>query len=168
MSAILCEQCTGVCCKYIALPIDTPREAGDFDDVRWYLMHENVSIFIEDDEWYISFVATCRHLQSDNRCGVYATRPRICRSYSTANCDYHSGDYGWQEHFTCPEHLDEYRQRMRLKRRTKRSGAGRGRKQHSRVRAHLRGRRAVTHDERFARARTDLRGVPLPIFGVPR
>ena len=166
MPGILCEHCTAVCCRYIALPLDAPREAGDFDDIRWYLMHEGVSVFIEDDEWYISFVANCRHLQADHRCGVYETRPRICRSYSTANCDYHSGDYGWQEHFTCPEHLDEYRRRMSQQGRARKRKSGHGRKQHSRLRAHLRGRRSVTHDERYLHATTDIRGVPLPVLGA--
>lgn len=166
MSGILCEHCTAVCCRYIALPIDAPQAPGDFDDVRWYLMHEGVSVFIEDGEWYISFVANCRHLQADHRCGVYETRPRICRSYSTANCDYHSGDYGWEEHFTCPEHLDEYRGRMRRTSRQKSSKKkSRGHKLHSRLRAHLRGRRSLSHDEQHLNAKTDIRGVPLPVLG---
>ncbi len=108
MPGILCEHCTAVCCRYIALPLDTPTERGDFDDIRWYLLHENISVFVEDGEWYICMHTSCRHLRADFRCGIYATRPRICRAYGTDNCDYHSGDYGWEHHFTCPEHLDDY------------------------------------------------------------
>jgi uncharacterized protein len=108
MPGILCEHCTAACCRYIALPIETPTERADFDDVRWYLLHENISVFVEKGDWYISIVTSCRHVQADGRCGIYARRPRICRKYTTENCDYHSGDYGWEAHFTCPEHLDEY------------------------------------------------------------
>lgn len=178
MPANLCEHCTGMCCRYIALPIETPRTPKDFDDMRWYLLHEGVSIFQEAGDWYINIQTVCRHLQPDYRCGIYATRPRICRSYSTDNCDYHSGDYGWQEHFTCPEHLEEYILRMRAARRERRKGA-RGRRVVSRSRngrtpgrrlQHMhtqRGGRGPTRPMPFARliqAGTDIRGVPLPVL----
>ncbi|MBW7905007.1 MAG: YkgJ family cysteine cluster protein [Phycisphaerae bacterium] len=160
MPGILCEHCTAICCRYIALPIDTPQDRGDFDDVRWYLMHEGVSIFVEDGEWYISFNATCRHLQPDQRCGVYETRPRICRQYSTSECDYHSGDYGWEQHFTCPEHLDEYLRAHppRTARRSRRAGRGRPR---LKVRAPRRARSSG-----FSTAPADIRRVPLPVLGA--
>jgi Fe-S-cluster containining protein len=108
VSGILCEHCTATCCRYIALPLDKPGTAADFDDLRWFLIHEGVSVFVEDGDWYIALETPCRHLQPDHHCAIYATRPAICRRYSTADCDYHSGDYGWQQHFTCPEHLEEY------------------------------------------------------------
>lgn len=104
----LCEQCTAACCRYVALPIETPTTQADFEDVRWYLIHDNISVFVEDDEWFISFASSCRHVQPDGRCGIYETRPIICRKYSTDNCDYHSGDYGWEHHFSAPEHLEAY------------------------------------------------------------
>ena len=50
----LCNGCTK-CCEYIALEIDTPETQEDFENIRWYLLHENVKIFIigssdEEDE----------------------------------------------------------------------------------------------------------------------
>lgn len=108
MPGILCEHCTAVCCNYIALPLDAPETRAEFDDIRWFLMHEHVSVFVEGGDWYIAFHTQCRHLQADKRCGVYDTRPKVCRRYSTDDCDYHSGDYRWEQHFTAPEHLDEY------------------------------------------------------------
>ena len=88
--------------------MDTPETEADFEDIRWFLIHERVSVFVEDGDWYIAFDTPCRHLQADHRCGIYATRPKVCRAYSTEECDYHSGDYGWEQHFTSPEHLEEY------------------------------------------------------------
>lgn len=108
MGGILCEHCTALCCRYIALPIDAPETRKDFDDIRWYLLHEGVHVFVEDGDWYITMQTNCRHLQPDYRCGIYQTRPQICRDYTTENCDYHSGDYGWEQHFSAPDHLDEY------------------------------------------------------------
>ena len=101
----LCDQCAALCCRYVALPIDNPDTAKDFDNVRWYLMHENVHVFVDDDQWYVGFATRCKHLQADNRCGVYETRPRICRGYTTDNCDYHGGDYQYQHLFTSAEQL---------------------------------------------------------------
>ncbi|RMF85385.1 MAG: hypothetical protein D6744_01480, partial [Planctomycetota bacterium] len=134
-----------------------------------YLLHEGVSVFIEDGEWFINITTTCRHLQPDNRCGIYETRPRICREYSTENCDYHSGDYGWEAHFTCPEHLTEYERRQRAerrngktRRRTKKGGRAR-----PGVKARLSPlRRRRQTDAAYAAMRTDIRGVPLPVLGV--
>jgi Fe-S-cluster containining protein len=116
MGKVPCEHCTALCCRYIALPIDTPKEPRDFDDIRWYLLHENISVFVEDGDWYICIQTRCRHLQADHRCQIYATRPRICRRYDFTNCDYHSGDYNWEHHFTCVEHLEEYLRQRRASR----------------------------------------------------
>ncbi len=108
MPGIVCEHCTAACCRYIALPIDTPTSRSDLDDLRWFLIHQHVSIFVEDGDWYICFDTPCRYLKPDHTCRIYRTRPAICRRYSSDDCDYHSGDYGWQHHFTAPEHLEEY------------------------------------------------------------
>src|SRR5438105_11390276 len=119
-SPSLCDKCAALCCRYFALPIDNPRKACDYDNIRWYLLHENVVVFIEKRQWYIGILSRCKHLQSDNRCGIYETRPRICRKYSTDNCDYHGGEYNFDILFTSGEQLAEYaRKKLRLKRRKK-------------------------------------------------
>lgn len=163
MPGILCEHCVGYCCRYIALPIETPTTRQDFDDIRWYLLHEGVMVFVEDGEWYISMSTTCRHLQPDYRCGIYETRPKICRDYSTDNCDYHSGDYGWRHHFACPEHLDEYVAEvfMQGKHPAGKGGAASGRR---RPRLKAQPSRRRRGPQRYLEAKTDLRGVALPVL----
>ena len=47
----LCSKCTGLCCRYVSLPIETPKTRGDFDDVRWYLAHEGFSVFVDEGDW---------------------------------------------------------------------------------------------------------------------
>ena len=108
MDDSLCIKCAGLCCRYIALPIETPEDRSDFDDIRWYLAHEGISVFVEDDDWYINIANRCRFLDRDNRCGIYETRPKICRRYTEDSCDFHSGDYGYELHFTSIEEVDEY------------------------------------------------------------
>lgn len=105
----LCNKCKGLCCRYFALPIETPEDADDFDDIRWYLCHENVSVFVEDDDWYINIDSNCRHLsESDYRCEIYSKRPSICRKYSYKDCDLIEGDYGYELHFTDDKQMEEY------------------------------------------------------------
>ena len=44
---VLCKYCTAKCCRYFALPIDTPTTWHDFDNLRWYLAHGRCAIFVE-------------------------------------------------------------------------------------------------------------------------
>jgi Fe-S-cluster containining protein len=156
-----------MCCRYLALPIETPEDREDFDDIRWYLLHEGVSVFVEDGEWYLYVAADCRHLQPDYRCGIYATRPRICRKYTTENCDYHSGDYGWDLHFTCPEHLDEYARAFLAEQRRGRSKSRQGPRP-PRVKVRLAARRPAQTQPGYADRAVDIAGRPLPTLGAQR
>ncbi|MCX5661939.1 MAG: YkgJ family cysteine cluster protein [Planctomycetota bacterium] len=106
----LCSRCTAICCRYFALQIDTPTDPAEFDDIRWYLAHESVHVFIEDGDWYLAIQTRCQHLAEDNRCGIYEDRPKICREFSTENCDYHQDAYGFDQYFTGPEQLEAYAQ----------------------------------------------------------
>jgi len=108
MGSILCEHCTAACCRYLALPLDKPRTARDYDDIRWYLMHENISVFVEEGDWYIQIQARCKNLRADNMCGVYETRPEICAEYEPGECDYIDGQYGYEMIFTHPSQIEEY------------------------------------------------------------
>ena len=104
---VLCEHCTGLCCRYFALPIETPTTGEDFDNLRWYMMHGEVSLFVDDEVWYLMIHADCQHLLSDYRCGIYQTRPAICRSYSTKSCEF-DRDSCYEQLFETPAQLVEY------------------------------------------------------------
>jgi uncharacterized protein len=103
-----CRTCTGLCCRYFALPLDTPETREDFDDVRWYLAHKGISIFVEDGSWYISMKNECRHLTDANQCAIYDRRPTICRRYKRADCDFAEGEYDYELHFVNDKEMDEY------------------------------------------------------------
>jgi Fe-S-cluster containining protein len=156
-----------MCCRYLALPIEPPEDRDDFDDIRWYLLHTGVSVFVEDGEWYLYVAADCRHLQPDYRCGIYQTRPRICRQYTTDNCDYHSGEYDWEQHFACPEHLDEYAREFLRNKNGRRRGPKRTGKR-PRVKVTRRSHRPGTSSSPYAKATSDICGTPLPVLGVRR
>ena len=90
-----------------ALPIDIPETLKDFDYIRWFLLHEKATVFVEDEHWYLLVHTVCKHLQPDNRCGIYMTRPEICREYSTDNCEY-DDDCAYEKYFETAEQVAEY------------------------------------------------------------
>jgi Fe-S-cluster containining protein len=81
-----CGGCTALCCSYFALEIDTPDEPEDFENLRWYIIHEDVQIFVDDGDWYLQINRKCSWLDG-NKCGNYENRPQICRDYSDTLCD---------------------------------------------------------------------------------
>ena len=126
MGSIACEHCTGACCRYLALPIDPPRTARDYDDLRWYLLHEGIGVFVEEGEWYIQIQTTCRHLGPDSRCQIYETRPAICEDYKAVNCDYGVGPYNYEHHFVHASQLERYYADKTGKPLAKQRGGGNG------------------------------------------
>ena len=104
----LCEKCPAACCRYIALPCDEPTDENSFQEFRWFLMHEGVSVFVSDGSWYVSVSTPCKHLDEQGKCDIYDQRPNICREYSSKNCDYQGGDYGYKLFFTHPHQIVEY------------------------------------------------------------
>lgn len=103
----LCEYCTAKCCQYFALSIETPESFEDFEFLRWYLLHGQASIFTEDDDWYLLVHTRCKHLLEDHRCGIYETRPQICRDYTTKDCEYED-EWTYDRYFETPEQMAEY------------------------------------------------------------
>jgi Fe-S-cluster containining protein len=103
----LCSYCTAKCCRYFALPLETPTTYEDFEFIRWYLLHEHATVFTEDSTWYLLVHTTCKHLQPDNRCGIYETRPQVCRDYSTTDCEYED-EWVYDHYFETPEQVAEY------------------------------------------------------------
>lgn len=104
-----CDDCTGLCCRYFALPIETPEDKDDYDDIRWFLCHKNITVFVEDGDWYINIKNKCKHLsEKDYKCRIYNKRPRICREYSHKDCDYVEGEYDHELYFTNDKQMEEY------------------------------------------------------------
>jgi Fe-S-cluster containining protein len=104
-----CELCHGQCCRYFALPIDAPEDRDDYDDIRWYLCHKDVTVFVEDGDWYVNVNNVCRNLSGkDHTCKIYDNRPKICQGYSHDECDFVEGDYEYELHFTDDKQMEAY------------------------------------------------------------
>ena len=106
-----CLSCA-LCCSYIAVAIDGPVSVKAATEILWHLYHDYVSVYRDsDDEWMVQFETRCRHLQDDNKCAIYETRPHICRTYSELTCEVNSDDEG--TNFYSPESFLAYRRACR-------------------------------------------------------
>lgn len=103
----LCEHCTAKCCHYIAAPYETPDCFEDMEYIRWIVLHQRATFFREDDDWYLLVHTVCDKLGDDYRCGVYETRPQICRDYTTDNCEY-DDDWTYDFYLETHEQVWEY------------------------------------------------------------
>ena len=103
----LCTYCTAKCCRYFALAMDKPTTWRDFDHMRWFLLHEKASVFVEEGDWYLLVHTPCKHLQPNNLCGIYETRPNICRAYTTDKCEYDE-DWVYDHYWETAEQVMEY------------------------------------------------------------
>ena len=84
-----CRRCTNSkCCTYFTQAIDTPRSKQEFDHLLWQISHGGVQVYKDKSGWYLLINTTCTHLKPDGQCGVYETRPQICREYSNDFCEF--------------------------------------------------------------------------------
>lgn len=83
----LCNNCT-LCCEHVAMQLDNPEEKEDFENIMWYLMHDNIIVFMDhDNDWYIEFRTRCKALDDDGLCTIHAKRPKICIEYTQESCE---------------------------------------------------------------------------------
>ncbi len=105
-----CASCKGAtCCTYVTQQIDTPRTKADFSNLLWQVSHQGVQAFRDEGIWYLLFEGRCTHLQADGRCGIYETRPQVCRDHSNDCCELDAPrEQGFDLHFPDYESLLQY------------------------------------------------------------
>jgi len=82
-----CFQCVQ-CCSYVAIEIDPPTAMKEYDYIIWYLVHRDVSVFVDwEGSWFIMFETRCEHLDSLGLCGRYSSRPAICKDFEWRECE---------------------------------------------------------------------------------
>jgi Fe-S-cluster containining protein len=103
-----CNDCNGMCCKHVAIEIDTPETKEDFENIRWFVAHKNVKVYIdEDDLWHVEFSTPCEFFGENNQCKIYDKRPAICREYSQEECLFHN-PYAEKYTFNSLDEIDDY------------------------------------------------------------
>lgn len=105
-----CDHCVqSICCTYITHQIDTPRSMEDFDYLIWQVSHDNVALFKDEDGWFLSVSGRCSHLLPNGMCGIYESRPQICRSHSNDCCEFDGpAEDDFELYFNNFESLNKY------------------------------------------------------------
>lgn len=116
-----CHTCGAKCCRYVVVEIGKPRTRIDREEIRWFLAHENVMVFIDHDDgsWNVQFTTRCRHLDRRNRCRIYGKRYQVCAEHDPADCEGTGLDVNATV-FTRPEEYDAWRVAQAVKHRRKR------------------------------------------------
>jgi Fe-S-cluster containining protein len=113
------KMCEAACCKYIGVPIDAPDTAREWDDWRWYLAHEGISIYKHSGQWYLNIETRCTKLDKDLKCGIYETRPQTCAEYDPSGCEWQQPDTLWDVSFSTMEDLEAHLQKKKGSRNAK-------------------------------------------------
>lgn len=105
-----CGKCTkSICCNSINQKIPTPKTKEDFDHLLWQVSHENINIFKDADGWFLHIYARCNHLLPGGVCGIYETRPWVCREYDNDFCEFdESIPEASEKFFSTYEQLEKY------------------------------------------------------------
>ena len=105
-----CGLCTrSICCNYTTQEIDTPRSRDDFDHLLWQLAHQDMQAYKDEDGWYLLINNRCRFLLEGGGCGIYNSRPQVCRDYSNDYCEYDEpAESGFELFFDSYETLLKY------------------------------------------------------------
>ncbi len=104
-----CFHCTALCCRYVNIEIEPPEDEVDLDNMRWYLIHDKVSILVDEKTWMVKFDTDCQYLGADHSCGIYHTRPQACQDFEVDSCDYMTWKLGY------PTSYREFKDFKRLK-----------------------------------------------------
>lgn len=91
-----CEGCGARCCRAFSIAIPTPQTERDFDMLRYYVLHDGVSIRLQDDRtWWVEVNSSCTALKPDGMCSIYnTTAPEICKEPYIDQCErYCSTDF---------------------------------------------------------------------------
>jgi uncharacterized protein len=114
-----CSDCNAICCQYVAIEIDKPTTKKDFEDVRWYVAHRDIWIFVDNDEWFVCIERPCKYLSKTNQCTMYETRPQICRKYKTEDCEKYGTGKPYDLKFSTPDEVEKYGEEYLRKQRAK-------------------------------------------------
>lgn len=71
-----CKKC-GHCCRAVILKPGFTDKTSEF-----------INAWGSKQNLVMNFPEPCKHLQKDNTCGIWETRPEICREYECKNGTY--------------------------------------------------------------------------------
>lgn len=106
---ITCEECGGECCRNVSIEIDEPETKEDWDEIRWFLYHENIIVYKDNEkDWLVEFQTKCKNLDENNKCKIYEKRPKTCREHDMETCQVNGEDDVGDPIFRTQEDVEKY------------------------------------------------------------
>jgi uncharacterized protein len=106
---INCDECNGECCRDVTVGLDEPENMEDWQDIRWMVVHNNVSVYLDEEgDWVVEFKTPCVKLDKDNKCTMYTNRPVMCRNHELDSCIKNGEGDLHKIRFDTIEEVDEY------------------------------------------------------------
>jgi hypothetical protein len=112
---ICMQHCGAKCCRYLTVSIPTPTAETDWDEIRWWLAHEEVWVTKDDEGWLLTVEMRCRHLEANGACGIYESRMNLCAKHDAADCEF-AVPLANEVELRNESDLADYLERRRLKR----------------------------------------------------
>jgi len=75
-----CSQC-GKCCGFIDFTVNTPAPVPH--STKEYFDYHNVEVIQKRNKVIYRVWNKCKHLNEDNMCDIWETRPQVCRNTKT-------------------------------------------------------------------------------------
>lgn len=111
---VTCDKCRGECCRKIAFHIGPVYTKEDYEDMKWYLYHEGVIVYIDNEgDWLAQVPVKCSKLDEKGRCTIYDKRPPICRQSKVEECEMNSDEMSVI--FNTVEDLEKYMRKKRIR-----------------------------------------------------
>lgn len=109
----ICKDCSSDCCKYVTIELGVPQSDKDFEKARWFLVHDNVEVIVEQDgSWWLKFITSCEKLNESNLCEIYNRRPLPCREFSEKTCPMNDRINESLIIFSSVKEMDDYIERV--------------------------------------------------------
>lgn len=109
MAFVTCDECNGKCCRDVSIELDEPEKFEDFETVKWFLAHKNVTVYIDNEgEWLVEFKTECKFLNKDSTCKIYNDRYSICKDHKPEECMINGSGKHYKKLFRNAEDIDKY------------------------------------------------------------
>ncbi len=104
-----CNGCNGDCCREICVEIDEPKKVEDWDIIRWMVAHENISVYVDDeDDWLVEVKTNCSKLDPNSKCKIYNKRPLVCKNHDPSTCVKNAEDDGEKLRFNTLDEVEAH------------------------------------------------------------
>ncbi len=115
-----CFDCGALCCRNVAVSLDTPRSKKSWDEIRWLVAHKNVHVFKDlENDWLVEFLTDCDKLDVRGRCKIYKKRPITCREHEPHECIINGAEDYYKIIFRNAEDVEKFLEKKKVKQKKK-------------------------------------------------